>query len=157
MLKSVKQTLERSREENIDAITVILNKREQDYHATVEKLELERHQSLSYLEDLVCSQNTILNKLRLHSRQLTNEIENLLEQKNEVVQEMTVENQELRLKLSNAYERLEQTDTQLLQHNESHVKLRQRLIELNNKVKDYESIVRKHFSLPSNVALINFF
>ncbi|CAF1613031.1 unnamed protein product [Adineta ricciae] len=143
MLKSVKQTLERSREENIDAITVILNKREQDYHANIEKLELERHQSLSYLEDLVCSQNTILNKLRLHSRQLTNEIENLLEQKNEVVQEMTVENQELRLKLSNAYERLEQTDTQLLQHNESHVKLRQRLIELNNKVKEYESIINK--------------
>ncbi|CAF0905398.1 unnamed protein product [Adineta ricciae] len=143
MLKSVKQTLERSREENIDAITVILNKREQDYHTNIEKLELERHQSLSYLEDLVCSQNTILNKLRLHSRQLTNEIENLLEQKNEIVQEMTVENQELRLKLSNAYERLEQTDTQLLQHNESHVKLRKRLIELNNKVKEYESIINK--------------
>ena len=38
MLKSIKQTLERSREENIDAITVILNKREQDYHTTIEKL-----------------------------------------------------------------------------------------------------------------------
>ena len=75
MLKTVKQTLERSREENMDAITVILNKREQDYHTTIEKLEIERHQSLSYLEDLVCNQNTILNKLRLYSRQLTNEIE----------------------------------------------------------------------------------
>jgi hypothetical protein len=145
MLKSIKQTLERSREENIDAITVILNKREQDYHRTIENLELERHQSLSYLEDLVCSQNTILNKLRLYSRQLTNEIETILEQKNEIVQEITIENQELRTKLSNAYERLEQTDTQLLQHNETHIKLKQRVIELNNKIKEYENIVCKFF------------
>ena len=65
------------------------------------------------------SQNTILNKLRLYSRQLTNEIEIILEQKNEIVQEITIENQELRMKLSNAYERLEQTDTQLLQHNDT--------------------------------------
>jgi len=143
MLKSVKQTLERSREENIDAITVILNKREEDYRTTIEKLEIERHQSLSYLEDLVSNQNMILNKLRLYSRQLTNEIETILEQKNEIVQEMTVENQELRMKLSNAYERLEQTDTQLLQHNDTHIKLKQRLIELNNKIKEYENIVCK--------------
>ena len=146
MLKSVKQTLERSREENIDAITVILNKREHDYRATVENLEHERHQSLSYLEDLVCSQNTVLNKLRLYSRQLTAEIETILEQKNEIVQEVTVENQELRTKLSSAYERLEQTDTQLLQHNETHIKLKQRLIELNNKLKEYENIVSVHSS-----------
>ncbi|CAF3347513.1 unnamed protein product [Rotaria sp. Silwood1] len=143
MLKSVKQSLERSREENIDAITVILNKREQDYRTTIENLELERHQSLSYLEDLVCNQNTILNKLRLYSRQLTNEIETILEQKNEIVQEMTVENQELRMKLSNAYERLEQTDTQLLQHNDTHIKLKQRVIELNNKIKEYENIINQ--------------
>lgn len=145
MLKSIKQTLERSREENIDAITVILNKREQDYHTTIENLELERHQSLSYLEDLVSHQNTILNKLRLYSRQLTNEIETILEQKNEIVQEITIENQELRTKLSNAYERLEQTDTQLLQHNDTHIKLKQRVIELNNKMKEYETIVCKLF------------
>ncbi|CAF1298323.1 unnamed protein product [Adineta steineri] len=143
MLKNVKQTLERSREENIDAITVILNKREQDYHTNIEKLDIERHQSLSYLEDLVCNQNSILNKLRLHSRQLTNEIETILEQKHEIVQEMTIENQELRMKLSNAYERLEQTDTQLLQHNDTHIKLKQRLIELNNKLKEYENIINK--------------
>ena len=141
MLKSVKQTLERSREENIDAITVILNKREQDYRTTIEKLELERHQSLSYLEDLVANQNTILNKLRLYCQQLTNEIETILEQKNEIVQEITVENQELRTKLANTYERLEQTDTQLLQHNETHIKLKQRLVELNNRIKEYENIV----------------
>lgn len=141
MLKSVKQTLERSREENIDAITVILNKREQDYRTTIEKLEIERHQSLAYLEELVASQNTILNKLRLYCQQLTNEIETILEQKNEIVQEVTVENQELRTKLTNAYERLEQTDTQLLQHNETHIKLKQRLVELNNKMKEYENIV----------------
>lgn len=141
MLKSVKQTLERSREENIDAITVILNKREQDYRITIEKLELERHQSLSYLEDLVANQNTILNKLRLYCQQLTNEIETILEQKNEIVQEITVENQELRTKLANTYERLEQTDTQLLQHSETHIKLKQRLVELNNKLKEYENIV----------------
>jgi hypothetical protein len=143
MLKSIKQTLERSREENIDAITVILNKREQDYRTTIENLELERHQSLSYLEDLVSNQNTILNKLRLYSQQLTNEIDTILEQKNEIVQEITIENQELRTKLSNAYERLEQTDTQLLQHNETHIKLKQRVIELNNKIKEYETIVCK--------------
>ena len=141
MLKSIKQTLERSREENIDAITVILNKREQDFRTTIENLEQERHQSLSYLEDLVCNQNTVLNKLRLYARQLTSEIETVLEQKNDIVQEMTVENQELRTKLSSAYERLEQTDTQLLQHNDTHVKLKQRVIELNNKLKEYEGIV----------------
>ena len=67
----------------------------------------------------------------------------ILEQKNEIVQEITVENQELRMKLSNAYERLEQTDTQLLQHNDTHIKLKQRLIELNNKIKEYENIVCK--------------
>lgn len=144
MLKSVKQTLERSREENMDAITVILNKREQDYRATIENLEHERQQSLSYLEDLVANQNTVLNKLRLYSRQLTSEIETIMEQKNEIVQEMTAENQELRTKLSSAYERLEQTDTQLLQHNETHIRLKQRLVELNNKIKEYETIVRQY-------------
>ena len=144
MLKSIKQTLERSREENMDAITVILNKREQDYRATVDNLELERQQSLSYLEDLVANQNTVLNKLRLYSRQLTNEIETIMEQKNELAQEMSAENQELRTKLSTAYERLEQTDTQLLQHNETHIRLKQRLVELNNKIKEYETIVSRH-------------
>jgi len=156
MLKSVKQTLERSREENIDAITVILNKREEDYRTTIEKLEIERHQSLSYLEDLVSNQNMVLNKLRLYSRQLTNEIETILEQKNEIVQEMTVENQELRMKLSNAYERLEQTDTQLLQHNDTHIKLKQRLIELNNKIKEYENIVCIKICFFLFVLLFNF-
>jgi hypothetical protein len=144
MLKSIKQSLERSREENIDAIVVILNKREEDYRTTIENLELERHQSLSYLEELVHNQNIILNKLRLYSRQLTNETEIIVERKNQTVQEITVENQELRLKLSNTYERLEQTDTQLLQHNDTHIKLKQRVVELNDKVKEYESIVRKY-------------
>jgi hypothetical protein len=156
MLKSIKQTLERSREENIDAITVILNKREQDYRTTIEKLEIERHQSLSYLEELVANQNTILNKLRLYSRQLTTEIETILEQKNEVVQEMTIENQELRVKLSNAYERLQQTDTQLLQHNDTHIKLKERLIELNNKIKEYENIVCQNNFLLSNFKFLLF-
>ena len=98
---------------------------------------------MAYLEDLVCNQNTILNKLRLHSRQLTSEIETILEQKNDIVQEITIENQELRLKLADAYERLEQNDTQLVQHNETHVKLKQRLIELNSRLKEYENIVNK--------------
>jgi hypothetical protein len=55
------------------------------------------------------------------------------------------ENQELRMKLSNTYEHLKQTDTQLLQHNDTHIKLKQRLIELNNKIKEYENIVCKFF------------
>jgi hypothetical protein len=147
MLKSVKQTLERSREENIESIVVILNKREEDYRTTIENLELERHQSLSDLEDLVCHQNKILNKLRLYSRELTNEIEAILGQKKETIQEITIENEELRMKLSNAYERLEQTDTQLLQHTDTHIKLKQRVIELNNKVKEYENIVSGFFLL----------
>jgi hypothetical protein len=145
MLKSIKQTLERSREENIDAIVVILNKREQDYCTTIENLELERHQSLVHLENLVSNQNTIVNKLRLYSRELTNKIEIILKQKYEIIHEITIENQELRMKLSNAYERLEQTDTQLLQHNDMHLKLKQRVIELNNKVKEYENIVSQFF------------
>jgi len=50
------------------------------------------------------------------------------------------ENQELRMKLSNTYEHLEQTDTQLLQHNDTHIKLKQRVIELNNKVEGQDLI-----------------
>jgi hypothetical protein len=147
MLKNVKLTLERSREDNIDAIVVILNKREQDYRTTIENLQLEQNQSLAYLENLVFNQNTIVNKLRLYSRQLTNEIDIILKQKNEIIQEITIENQELRMKLSNTYERLEQTDTQLLKHNDTHLKLKQRIIELNNKVKEYENIVSRFFFL----------
>jgi hypothetical protein len=143
MLKNVKQTLERTREENIDAIVVILNQREQDYRTTIEHLELERHQSLAYLEDLVSNQNKILSKLRSYSRQLTEEIEIIYEKKHENVQEITIENQELRMKLSNAYQRLEQTNTQLIQHKDTHLKLKQRLVQLNNQVKEYENIVRK--------------
>ncbi|CAF0773995.1 unnamed protein product [Adineta steineri] len=143
MLKSVKQTLERSREENIDTVMVMLNKCEVDYRTAIENLELERQQSLSHLEDLVHHQNMILNKLRTYSRQLTNEIEKILQRKNEIVQVITIENQELRMKLSNAYERLEQNDTQLMQHSDTHVKLKQRIIELNNKVKEYENIINK--------------
>ncbi|CAF4268094.1 unnamed protein product, partial [Adineta steineri] len=120
MLKSVKQTLERSREENIDTVMIMLNKCEVDYRTTIENLELERQQSLSHLEDLVHHQNIILSKLRAYSRQLTNEIEKILQRKNEIVQVITIENQELRMKLSNAYERLEQNDTQLLQHSDTH-------------------------------------
>jgi hypothetical protein len=63
---------------------------------------------------------------------------------------MTIENQELRVKLSNAYERLQQTDTQLLQHNDTHIKLKERLIELNNKIKEYENIVCQNNFLLSN-------
>ncbi|CAF2470353.1 unnamed protein product [Rotaria sp. Silwood2] len=143
MLQNVKQGLERSREENMNAILVILNKNEHDYRTIIENLELERHQSLFYLENLVHNQNTILNKLRLYSRQLTNEIEIILEQKTEIIQEITIENQELRMKLLNAYERLEQIDTQLLQHNDTHIKLQQRIIDLNNQVKTHENIVCK--------------
>ncbi|CAF5117612.1 unnamed protein product, partial [Rotaria sp. Silwood1] len=76
----------------MNAILVIFNKREQDYRTIIENLELERHQSLSYLENLVHDQNTILNKLQI-----------------------TIENQELHIKLLNAYEHLEQFDSQLLQ------------------------------------------
>ncbi|CAF4035607.1 unnamed protein product, partial [Adineta steineri] len=65
------------------------------------------------------------------------------QRKNEIVQVITIENQELRMKLSNAYERLEQNDTQLLQHSDTHIKLKQRIIELNNKVKEYENIINK--------------
>jgi chromosome segregation ATPase len=152
MLKNVKQTLERTREENIDAIVVILNQREQDYRTTIEHLELERHQSLAYLEDLVSNQNKILSKLRSYSRQLTEEIEIIYEKKHENVQEITIENQELRMKLSNAYQRLEQTNTQLIQHKDTHLKLKQRLVQLNNQVKEYENIVRK-----SGLFILNYY
>ncbi|CAF4553506.1 unnamed protein product [Rotaria sp. Silwood1] len=120
MLKSIKQSLERSREENMNAILVIFNKREQDYRTIIENLELERHQSLSYLENLVHDQNTILNKLQI-----------------------TIENQELHIKLLNAYEHLEQFDSQLLQHYHTHIKLQKRIIDLNNQVKTYENIINK--------------
>ena len=141
MLKNVKQTLERAREENLDAIGVILNQREENYRNTIENLELERHQSLAHLENLVSNQNKILKKLRSYSQHLTEEIEIIHEKKHESVQEMTVENQELRMKLSNAHERLEQTNTQLLEHGNLHLKLKQRVIQLNNQVKEYENIV----------------
>jgi hypothetical protein len=143
MLKNVKQTLERTREENLDAIVVILNQREENYRIMVEHLELERHQSLAYLEELVSNQNKILKKLRSYSRQLTEEIEIIYEKKHENIQEMTIENQELRMKLSNAYEQLQQMNTQLLQHSDLHLKLKQRIIQLNNQVKEYENIVSK--------------
>ena len=143
MLKSTKQTLERSREENIDAIVVILNKREEDYRTTIEKLELERQQSFAYLEDLASNQSQLLNKLRLYSWQLTDEMEIILAQKREATQEITVENQELRMKLSNAYELLEQTNTQLLQHTDVHLKLKERIIQLNNQLEQYEQLERK--------------
>ncbi|CAF1178007.1 unnamed protein product [Didymodactylos carnosus] len=143
MLKSVKQSLEKSREDNMDAIVVILRQREDDYRQTIENLEIDRKQSLSVLEDLVTKQNVILNKLRLYSKQLTTEIETILRQKNQLVEQITIENQELRMKLSNAYERLETTDVQLLKHNDTHIKLKERLIELNTKVKDYENMIDK--------------
>ncbi|CAF1150781.1 unnamed protein product [Rotaria sp. Silwood1] len=120
MLKSIKQSLERSREENMNAILVILNKHEQDYRTIIENLELERHQSLSYLENLVHDQNTILNKLQV-----------------------TIENQELHIKLLNAYEHLEQFDSQLLQHYHTHIKLQKQIIDLNNQVKTYKNIINK--------------
>jgi hypothetical protein len=50
------------------------------------------------------------------------------------------ENQELRMKLPNIYEHLKQTDTQLLHHNDTHIKLKQRIIELNNKVEGQDLI-----------------
>ncbi|CAF3489715.1 unnamed protein product [Rotaria sp. Silwood1] len=122
MLKSIKQSLERSREENMNAILVIFNKREQDYRTIIENLELERHQSLSYLENLVHDQNTILNKLQI-----------------------TIENQELHIKLLNAYEHLEQFDSQLLQHYHTHIKLQKQIIDLNNQVKTYKNIVSNFY------------
>lgn len=143
MLKSAKQTLERSREENIDAIVVILNKREEDYRTTIENLQLERHQSLAYLEDLVSNQNQLLTKLRVYSWQLTSEIEIILAHKHETTQEMTIENEELRMKLSEAYERLDQMNTQFLEHSDMHLKLKERIIQLNNQIKEYEKIGRK--------------
>lgn len=142
MLKSAKQTLERSREENLDAIVVILNKREEDYRTMIENLQLERHQSLAYLEDLVSNQNQLVNKLRVYSWQLTNETEIILAQKRETTQEMTIENQELRMKLSDAYERLNQMNTQFLEHGDIHSKLKQRIIQLNNQIKEYEKLRR---------------
>lgn len=143
MLKSTKQTLERSREENIDAIVVILNKREADYRTTIENLELERHQSLAYLEELVSHQNQLLTKLRVYSWQLTEEMEIILAQKHETTQEINVKNQELQMKLSDAYERLEETNTQLLQHTDIHLKLKERIIQLNNQLKQYEQREKK--------------
>ncbi|CAF4220813.1 unnamed protein product, partial [Rotaria magnacalcarata] len=74
MLKNVKQSLEKSREENLDAIIAMLNQCEQDYRTSIENLELERHQSLDYLENLVNNQNIILNKLRSYSQNLIDHI-----------------------------------------------------------------------------------
>ncbi|CAF3951417.1 unnamed protein product [Rotaria magnacalcarata] len=99
-----------------------------------------RHQSLDYLENLVNNQNIILNKLRSYSQNLIDHIETILEQKAQIVQDITNENQEMRMKLSNAYERLEQVDRQLIQHNDTHIKLKQRIIYLDNKVKTYEKM-----------------
>ena len=90
---------------------------------------------MAQLEDLVQHQNTILHKLRSYSRALTDEIEKILGRRNELVQNMTIENQELRMKLANAYARLEQVDAQLIEHGDMHVKLKQRIIELNNKIR----------------------
>lgn len=146
MLKSAKQSLEESRHNNMDAMTTILNKREQDYHVAIENLEIERHQSLSHLENLVSDQSLLLNKLRSYSRQLTHDIERILQRKTSTIQDITTENQELRIKLSNAYERLEEMDAQLLEHNDKHVKFKQRMIDLNNQVKRYENMVRKIFN-----------
>ena len=45
--------------------------------------------------------------------------------------------------LRNVYGCLEQLDTQLLEHNGTYFKLKQRIVDLNNRVKMYEGIVRK--------------
>ena len=103
---------------------------------------MERNECLFYLEDLVDKQNTILKKLRLYSQQLIEKIETMLQKKYEFNQDIRIENEVLRMRLSNAYERLEQTDKQLLEHQDTHTRLKQRIIHLNDKVKAYEDIAR---------------
>ncbi|KAK1171349.1 hypothetical protein AOXY_G6130 [Acipenser oxyrinchus oxyrinchus] len=132
-----KEAAVRCRSDDVKALTFQAQHREQELIQKMQQMETQHEKSVNELEALLNSQNTLIGKLKDECRILGTKLEHVTEKNRQFVLfrseigQLSQENMYLRDTLEKLQSRSDEMEAQCIQHGRMHVRMKQRLGQLD--------------------------
>ncbi|XP_052696420.1 serologically defined colon cancer antigen 8 homolog [Crassostrea angulata] len=132
LAKLAKESIERSRNEDLKAMTKRAQMREEELNSYIEDIGDKHERSTQEMDVMLKKQNRLMIKLRDECKRQAGQIEKVTKKNRNESGQLRKENEELRLRLQRALIRLEDLDNQSDQHGRVHEKMKERLKKMDD-------------------------
>ncbi|KAJ8387332.1 hypothetical protein AAFF_G00158280 [Aldrovandia affinis] len=131
LCRQEKDAAERGRGEDADALTLQAQQRERELTQRLRHEEAQHERSVSELDALLSSQNSLITKLKEECVSLGAQLEELTENSRAELEQLSLEKQQLQLSVGKLRGRCEEMEEQCVQHGRMHQRMKHRLQQLD--------------------------
>lgn len=136
LAKLAKESIERSRNEDLKAMTKRAQMREEELNSYIEDIGDKHERTTQEMDVMLKKQNRLLIKLREECKRQAGQIEKVTKKNRNESGQLRRQNEELRLRLQRALTRLEDLDNQSDQHGRVHEKMKERLKKMDDHAQE---------------------
>ncbi|XP_038074906.1 serologically defined colon cancer antigen 8 homolog isoform X1 [Patiria miniata] len=129
-IKMARDSLERSRHEEVKTVTRRAQQREMDQQQTIHELESKYSLTVAELEDMVSNQSSLISKLRDEGRTLTEQLDQLSNKYRTEIRRLKQTNAELSSRLDRLTNQHAEMETQCVDHGRMHKKMTNKLHQM---------------------------
>uniref|UniRef100_A0A4W5NY45 SHH signaling and ciliogenesis regulator sdccag8 n=1 Tax=Hucho hucho TaxID=62062 RepID=A0A4W5NY45_9TELE len=131
LTRQEKESAERCRGEDMDALTFSAQQREQELTQRLQQMEAQHERSVGELEALLSSQNALIGKLKDECLSLGTKLETLTETSRSEVEQLSLEKDHLEESVGKLRARCTEMEEQCVQHGRMHQRMKNRLQQLD--------------------------
>ncbi|KAJ8360262.1 hypothetical protein SKAU_G00167870 [Synaphobranchus kaupii] len=131
LTRQEKEAAERGRSEDADALTFQAQQREQELTRRLQHTEAQHERSVSELDALLSSQNSLITKLKEECCSLGVQLEELTESSRAELEKLSLEKLQLQESVRKLRGRCEEMEEQCVQHGTLHQRMKHRLKQLD--------------------------
>uniref|UniRef100_A0A8C7M4E0 SHH signaling and ciliogenesis regulator sdccag8 n=1 Tax=Oncorhynchus kisutch TaxID=8019 RepID=A0A8C7M4E0_ONCKI len=131
LTRQEKESVERCRGEDMDALTFSAQQREQELTQRLQQMEAQHERSVGELEALLSSQNALIGKLKDECLSLGTKLETLTETSRREVEQLSLEKDHLEESVGKLRARCTEMEEQCVQHGRMHQRMKNRLQQLD--------------------------
>uniref|UniRef100_A0A8C7UST2 SHH signaling and ciliogenesis regulator sdccag8 n=1 Tax=Oncorhynchus mykiss TaxID=8022 RepID=A0A8C7UST2_ONCMY len=131
LTRQEKESAERCRGEDMDALTFSAQQREQELTQRLQQMEAQHERSVGELEALLSSQNALIGKLKDECLSLGTKLETLTETSRREVEQLSLEKDHLEESVGKLRARCTEMEEQCVQHGRMHQRMKNRLQQLD--------------------------
>nr|XP_022328885.1 serologically defined colon cancer antigen 8 homolog [Crassostrea virginica] len=136
LAKLAKESLERSRNEDLKAMTKRAQLREEEFNSYIDDIGDKHERTTQEMDVMLKKQVRLLGKLREECKRQAGQIEKLTKRNRNENGQLRRQNEELRLRLQRTVTRLEDLDNQSDQHSRVHEKMKERLKKMDDHAQE---------------------
>ncbi|XP_072031037.1 serologically defined colon cancer antigen 8 homolog isoform X2 [Amphiura filiformis] len=129
-LRIARDTIEKGKKEEIRSVSRRAKQREEELQQTLYEVENKNSMTVTELEDMMASQNSLLHRLRDEGKVLTGQLDRVSEKYRGEVRRLRHDNAELSSKTERLAIQNSEMEAQVIEHGKTHHKMRSRLQQL---------------------------